>query len=119
VMAMGGYTGTDPWPTLSNFEEMVAQGKIHYVLVGSAFASFGFGGHFHLSPAAIHYFVELIHKGGLQKFLKSSSLGEHAQSGPNAVDQWVQKHGTLVSSTVYGGAASGTLYYVSGSARSS
>ena len=94
-MAMGGYTGMDPWPTVSAFETMVAQDKIHYVLVGSAFASFGFGGsHFKISPEMIRYFVELIQKeGGLKKFLKSSSLGEQARSGPTAVDQWVQKHG--------------------------
>ena len=71
VMAMGGYTGMDPWPTLSAFETAVAQDKIHYVLVGSAFASFGFGGgHFKISPEMIHYFVEMIQQeGGLKKFL--------------------------------------------------
>ena len=115
VMAMGGYTGMDPWPTVSSFETTVARDKVHYVLVGSALASFGFGGsHFKISPKMIHYFVELIQKeGGLKKFLKSSSLGEQAHSGPTAVDQWVQKHGVLVPSTSYGGTASGALYYVS------
>ena len=114
VMAMGGYTGSDPWPTLSAFETAVAQDKVHYVLVGSAFASFGFGGaHFHLTPSAIHYFVELIQKeGGLKKFLGSAGLGNN-QSGPTAVDQWVQKHGTLVPAAAYGGTDSGTLYSVS------
>ncbi len=114
VMAMGGYTGMDPWPTVSAFETMVAQDKIHYVLVGSAFASFGFGGgHFKISPEMIHYFVEMIQKeGGLKKFLKDSSLGD-AHSGPTAVDQWVEKHGTLVPSSAYGGTVGGSLYYVS------
>ena len=115
VMAMGGYTGMDPWPTVSSFETTVARDKVHYVLVGSALASFGFGGsHFKISPEMIHYFVELIQKeGGLKKFLKSTSLGEQAHSGPTAVDQWVQKHGVPVPSTSYGGMASGALYYVS------
>ncbi len=117
---MGGYTGMDPWPTLSAFETAVAQDKIHYVLVGSAFASFGFGGgHLKISPEMIHYFVKLIQKeGGLKNFLKSSSLGEQAHSGPTAVDRWVQKHGGPVPPTAYGGTAGGTLYLVtSASAR--
>ena len=117
---MGGYTGMDPWPTLSAFETAVAQDKIHYVLVGSAFASFGFGGgHLKISPEMIHYFVKLIQKeGGPKNFLKSSSLGEQAHSGPTAVDRWVQKHGGPVPPTAYGGTAGGTLYLVtSASAR--
>ncbi|HLM96814.1 MAG TPA: glycosyltransferase family 39 protein [Acidimicrobiales bacterium] len=114
VMAMGGYTGMDPWPTLSAFETAVAQDEIHFVLVGSAFASFGFGGgHLKISPAMIHYFVELIQKeGGLKRFLGSSAFG-NARSGPTAVDQWVQKHGVPVPSTAYGSTPDGTLYYVS------
>jgi hypothetical protein len=109
-----GHRACDPLPALPAFETAVAQERVHYVLVGSAFASFGFGGaHFHLTPAAIHYFVELIQKnGGLKKFLGSGALGDN-QSGPTAVDQWAQKHGTLVPSAAYGGTDSGTLYYVS------
>jgi 4-amino-4-deoxy-L-arabinose transferase-like glycosyltransferase len=119
VMAMGGYTGMDPWPTLSDFEAMVAQDKIHYILVGSAFASFGFGaGHVRISPEMLHYFIELIRReGGLQKFLRSSDLGG-GRSGPNAIDQWVQTHGTLVPASTYGGTADGALYYVAPAPRS-
>ena len=32
VMAIGGFNGTDPAPTLSEFERLVAAGKIHYFL---------------------------------------------------------------------------------------
>ena len=39
VMAMGGFTGSDPAPTLAQFEQYVKQGKLHYVLTGG-----GFGG---------------------------------------------------------------------------
>jgi len=38
VMAVGGFTGSDPSPTLAQFEKDVAEGKIHYFVVG------GFGG---------------------------------------------------------------------------
>jgi 4-amino-4-deoxy-L-arabinose transferase-like glycosyltransferase len=39
VMAIGGFNGTDPSPTLAQFEAWVAAGRIHYFI-----ASGGFGG---------------------------------------------------------------------------
>jgi hypothetical protein len=39
-MAIGGFNGTDPTPTLAQFEQYVAQGKVHYFIVGGG----GFGG---------------------------------------------------------------------------
>jgi 4-amino-4-deoxy-L-arabinose transferase-like glycosyltransferase len=39
VMAIGGFNGTDPAPTLAEFERYVSEGKIHYYLGGG-----GFGG---------------------------------------------------------------------------
>ena len=39
VMAIGGFNGTDPWPTLAKFQELVAQKKVHYFIAGG-----GFGG---------------------------------------------------------------------------
>jgi 4-amino-4-deoxy-L-arabinose transferase-like glycosyltransferase len=41
VMAIGGFNGTDPAPTLAQFEKDVAQGKIHYFI---ASGGGGFGG---------------------------------------------------------------------------
>jgi 4-amino-4-deoxy-L-arabinose transferase-like glycosyltransferase len=40
VMAIGGFNGTDPAPTLAQFEKYVAEGKIHYFIGGGS----GFGG---------------------------------------------------------------------------
>jgi 4-amino-4-deoxy-L-arabinose transferase-like glycosyltransferase len=34
VMAIGGFNGTDPSPTLAQFEQYVAQGRIHYFIGG-------------------------------------------------------------------------------------
>jgi 4-amino-4-deoxy-L-arabinose transferase-like glycosyltransferase len=34
VMAVGGFNGTDPSPTLTQFQQLVAQGKIHYFIAG-------------------------------------------------------------------------------------
>ncbi len=39
VMAIGGFNGTDPTPTLAQFEQYVSEGKVHYFI-----ASGGFGG---------------------------------------------------------------------------
>ncbi|HEY0998710.1 MAG TPA: glycosyl transferase, partial [Streptosporangiaceae bacterium] len=43
VMAIGGFNGTDPWPSLAVFKELVAKHEIHYY-VGQGGQSFGGGG---------------------------------------------------------------------------
>jgi 4-amino-4-deoxy-L-arabinose transferase-like glycosyltransferase len=43
VMAIGGFNGTDPSPTLAQFEKWVSEGKIHY-FIGSGSLGFGGGG---------------------------------------------------------------------------
>ena len=40
VMAIGGFNGTDPTPTLAQFKKYVSEGKIHYYIGGGG----GFGG---------------------------------------------------------------------------
>ncbi len=40
VMAIGGFNGTDPAPTLAQFETYVSEGKIHYFIASGG----GFGG---------------------------------------------------------------------------
>ncbi|HEY4461976.1 MAG TPA: glycosyltransferase family 39 protein [Streptosporangiaceae bacterium] len=42
IMAIGGFNGTDPAPSLAQFEKYVSEGKIHY-FVGENQASFGGG----------------------------------------------------------------------------
>jgi 4-amino-4-deoxy-L-arabinose transferase-like glycosyltransferase len=42
VMAIGGFNGTDPWPTLAAFKALVAKHQIHYY-VGQGSESFGGG----------------------------------------------------------------------------
>ncbi len=46
VMAIGGFNGTDPAPTLAQFEQYVSAGKIHYFIAsgGGGFGGGGFGG---------------------------------------------------------------------------
>ena len=42
VLAIGGFNGTDPTPTLAEFEALVANGEIHYYL-GENTETFGGG----------------------------------------------------------------------------
>ena len=42
VMSIGGFNGTDPWPTLAAFEKLVAEHKVHYY-VDQGGESFGGG----------------------------------------------------------------------------
>ena len=39
-MAIGGFNGTDPWPTLAAFEQLVQQHRIHWFIAGGG----GLGG---------------------------------------------------------------------------
>lgn len=43
VMAMGGFSGSDPTPTLSQFQRLVAQGKVRYLVVQSGGGAIGGG----------------------------------------------------------------------------
>ena len=44
VMAIGGFNGTDPAPTLAQFEKYVAEGKIHYFIAGGGGSAVALGG---------------------------------------------------------------------------
>jgi 4-amino-4-deoxy-L-arabinose transferase-like glycosyltransferase len=44
VMAIGGFNGTDPAPTLAQFQAYVAAGRIHYFIAGGRGGGFGAGG---------------------------------------------------------------------------
>jgi 4-amino-4-deoxy-L-arabinose transferase-like glycosyltransferase len=65
VMAIGGFNGTDPYPTLSQFEKLVDEGKVHY------FIASGTGG---AGPAA--------------------GPGTGGNSTSSAIESWVTSHFT-------------------------
>jgi hypothetical protein len=44
VMAIGGFRGTDPAPSLARFEKLVSEHKIHYYVAGGGLGGRGFGG---------------------------------------------------------------------------
>ena len=39
VMALGGFNGSDPFPTLALFQQYVAEGTVHYFLGGGGFGN--------------------------------------------------------------------------------
>ncbi|MFR9790332.1 glycosyltransferase family 39 protein [Streptomyces sp. MB22_4] len=43
VMAIGGFNGTDPSPTLARFKQYVAQGRVHYFIAGGMGGGMGGG----------------------------------------------------------------------------
>ena len=43
-MAIGGFNGSDPWPTLAAFQQYVASGEIHYFIAGGQGGGPGGGG---------------------------------------------------------------------------
>jgi hypothetical protein len=44
VMAIGGFNGTDPSPTLAQFKDYVADGRIHYFISGGSGGGMGGSG---------------------------------------------------------------------------
>ena len=44
IMPIGGFNGTDPYPTLSQFEHYVRDGRIHYFLTSGLGALHSLGG---------------------------------------------------------------------------
>jgi hypothetical protein len=58
VMAIGGYNGTDPTPTLAQFETWVAQGEIHFFILGGTGISANRPGARRLTSSEITSWVE-------------------------------------------------------------
>jgi 4-amino-4-deoxy-L-arabinose transferase-like glycosyltransferase len=59
VMAIGGFNGSDPWPTLEVFQQYVSEGKVHYFIAGGGFGGGGGAGGGSSSPSsAITSWVE-------------------------------------------------------------
>ena len=118
VIAMGGFLGTDPAPTLDQFKRLVAAGEVHYVLVSSGPAAGGppsssqRGG----APSGLAGAGEGQPVGlpGQTEGLPVSNASRPAL-GPTAaesIDRWVELHGTKVPADAYGGSAGSVLYYV-------
>ncbi|MDQ4504213.1 glycosyltransferase family 39 protein [Sinomonas sp. ASV322] len=58
VIAMGGFTGSDPYPSLDEFKALVANGEISYYIAGGGMGGGGFGGRGGSDSSAITQWVE-------------------------------------------------------------
>jgi 4-amino-4-deoxy-L-arabinose transferase-like glycosyltransferase len=110
VMAMGGFSGSDPAPTVVELQGMVAAGQIHYVLlggVGSPFAGPPVGGR---PPPGADAPVA----GSGASPPSPQQLGAPGVGGSLIrVAQWVAARGTVVPPADYGSmSVAGTLYYL-------
>jgi 4-amino-4-deoxy-L-arabinose transferase-like glycosyltransferase len=124
VMDMGGFSGTDPVPTLAQFQKLVAAGKVRYVLVGGGgFGGRGFGGSSGGPTAgtgggtAGGGTAGGGTAGGGTAGGGATSGGAVAAAGRSgstvaSVDEWVEANGTVVPTSKWGGGVSGTLYEV-------
>ncbi|HEX4787336.1 MAG TPA: glycosyltransferase family 39 protein [Actinospica sp.] len=80
VLPIGGFSGSNGYPSLAQFKAMVAQGELKYVLVS---ASGGTGG---------------------------GRMGGTSSDATSSIQSWVTSNCTSVSSSAYGGSSVGTLY---------
>jgi 4-amino-4-deoxy-L-arabinose transferase-like glycosyltransferase len=58
VMPVGGFNGTDPSPTLEQFQQLVAEGKIHWFVGGQGFGLVGAAGGTTTEASRISTWVE-------------------------------------------------------------
>jgi 4-amino-4-deoxy-L-arabinose transferase-like glycosyltransferase len=84
VMALGGFSGSDPILTLADLRTLIRQGQVRYFYFG--FGGAGFGG--------------------------AGFGGGGADNGQ--LVQWVESTCTRISASSYGGSSGGTLYACSG-----
>ena len=86
VMAVGGFSGSDPTPTLAAFEQMVAAHEVHYFAAGGAGGGGGGGG------------------GGFAGFAGGGAGRGGAGSDSGQITSWVESHftaKTVGGETVY------------------
>ncbi len=90
VMSLGGFNGSDPYPTLAEFQALVTAGKVHYFIAGGASGS-GDGGGGNAAGAAGNDGT-----GGPGTGLQASG----GSTSTSAISAWVKAHFT--SQTVGG-----------------
>jgi 4-amino-4-deoxy-L-arabinose transferase-like glycosyltransferase len=114
VIAMGGFNGSDPSPTLAQFQQLVTEKRVRYVLVGGR----AFGGPPMLASASSSSATSsssVAETGGPPGgFPSDGGFGGGPGGfggGSSAITQWVAQNATAVDASEYGGATSdGTLY---------
>ena len=124
VIAMGGFGGSDPAPTLSEFKQLVAsrQGALRLRLRWVRFGGRCRRGRIRRRRVVARSPDNSQHHRPRERAGTRSTrpTGQGVQaSSASAVDAWVEKHGTKVSASAYGGTSTGgTLYYIGSAAAS-
>ncbi|MDR4946617.1 glycosyltransferase family 39 protein [Neobacillus cucumis] len=101
VMDIGGFTGSDPTPTLSQFKQYVSEGKIHYFISGGGMDH---GGKFNQMDGTTSN--NSTTNGSTNGETTASAAGSNMQNGPmggssnSEITNWVQN--TFKSTTVDG-----------------
>ena len=98
VIAMGGFSGADPAPTVQQLEQMVLTGQLHYVLLGGGFRATSAGPPLIGPPGAGPF--------GPPQPGVDGAIGSPPGAGPGGLFQimeWVTDHGTIVLAEDYGG----------------
>ncbi|MBV8959488.1 MAG: glycosyltransferase family 39 protein, partial [Actinobacteria bacterium] len=119
VITIGGFNGGDPAPTLAQFQKLVADGKVRYILLsdqggpgGGGFPGGGFTPPAGFAPPGGNGLP-----GG--NGFPGGGPGGPGGGGPNgsgtsqAIRTWVTEHGTQVAASEYGGTGTSTLYALS------
>ncbi|HEX3874927.1 MAG TPA: glycosyltransferase family 39 protein [Solirubrobacteraceae bacterium] len=91
VVDMGGFTGTDPTPTLAKLQGLIDTGQLHYVLLSSAMGGPGGGG-----------------RAG------SGGLGGGSNAATTARNAWIKANGKLVTIPGQSSTTGASLYYFAG-----
>lgn len=87
VMAIGGFNGTDPAPTLAEFQRDVHKGEIHYFIAGGRFG--GMGGPPSGRGAAFERFAAV--RGGFGRGRGGFAGGRDAGTS-GGITRWVRSH---------------------------
>jgi 4-amino-4-deoxy-L-arabinose transferase-like glycosyltransferase len=112
VMVMGGFNGSDPAPTLAEFKQMVAEGKVRYVLIGSEMESTGGAPTSSVTTASPP--VQAGPQNGSAPPGQPRSPQGATSGDLSAIEQWTTQNGTAIDASLYGGSsAGGTLYLLS------
>ena len=93
-MSLGGFNGSDPYPTLAEFEALVGAGRVHYFIAGGTGGSGG--------AAANNSAAGADSAAGTNATAGSSAAAQTAGNGSSmsAISAWVAAHFT--SQTVGG-----------------
>jgi 4-amino-4-deoxy-L-arabinose transferase-like glycosyltransferase len=90
VMAIGGFNGTDPDPSLAAFEKLVAEHKVHYFISGGGLG--GFAGRF---GGAFGAFGGTGRAGAAGR--PGGAAGPQESRDSSAITSWVESHFTAIT----------------------